>query len=169
MQHLNSLFAEGNNIVMGAVADMAGASGLATPWVSLRGYLKATLVFMKAVGNAAEDPVITLQQATAVAGTGAKALASITRADRKTGADPTVIGLFTAVTQAAASTYTAEGGEGAVHCIDVRPEDLDKANNFDCVRATIADTGATATFGVLFWILHGPRYAGAGMINPLTD
>lgn len=167
--NLNTLFVEQCNIVPGVPGDQAGASGISTPYVSLKNHFRATLVYISAAGAANEDPVITLNQATAVAGTSEKVANVISIAHKKTGADLTAIGLFTAVTQTADEQVTAEGSEQKCWVIDVKAESLDRANGFDCVKASIADTGATASVGVLFWILWGSRYAGAGMVSPIAD
>ena len=167
MIHTNALFAEQANIISGVPLDMAGTPGLSTPWVSMKGYSRVTFVLIKAAGSGSEDPMITLEQATAVAGTGAKAL-TFTRLDRKNHASAlTGIGTYTAVTQSAAGTATIEGSDQSIHVIDIRGVDLDVDNNFDCVRATVADVGATAAFGMLFAICWGARYQ--PLISPLAD
>jgi len=163
----NALFAEQANIITGVPLDMAGAPGLTTGWMSLKHYSRATIALLKAAGSGSEDPVITLEQATAVAGTGAKAL-TFTRLDRKNHATAlSGIGTYTAVTQAAAGTATVEGSDQSLHLIDVRGDDLDVDNGFDCIRATVADVGTTAVYGVLFTILWGARYR--PLISPLAD
>lgn len=161
---MNADFAEQVNILSAAPLDMAGAAGLATPWVSLKLYKRATFVLICAAGGAAEQPTITLQQATAVAGTGAKSLVAIRRPFLKQHATALEgIGAFTSVTQAAAATYAvpAVAGNQAASMVvfDILDEDLDVAGGFDCVRATVADVGVTAKLGVLFVLLWGSAYA----------
>jgi hypothetical protein len=73
-------------------------------WVSLKNYDELDIIIFKAAGTAGDDPVITLKQASDVAGTGAKAL-NFTRVDAKVGVQ-TGIGQFTKNTQAAGNTYT---------------------------------------------------------------
>jgi len=161
----NQLFAELANIVPGVPVDLSGASGAALPWTSLKNYQKFTIVVIKAAGNAAEDPTITVQQATDVSGTGAKNLASITRIDKKEHATAVNgVGVWTKVAQAAAATFVGDGDSQAVYAIDIKPEDLDVNNNFDCIRATIADVGTNAQLATLFGIAWAPRYQ-----PPLTN
>jgi len=166
--NLNALFAEQANVVAFPPADLAGATGLATPWISLKTYARATLLLNKAAGNAAEDPTLTLQQATNVGGAGAKALSVIARLHKKESvADLETIGVWSEVVQAAAATYVGDGDVEALYAIDVRAEDLDADNGFDCFRATIADVGTNAQLGALIVILWGARYAPP--LTPLTN
>lgn len=153
------LLAEEVQIAAGFVpADLAGAGGATGDWVSLKNHRHVAIVFIKAVGAAAEDPIITVQQATDVAGAGAKAL-TFTRIDRKRGADLFTIGQFTRVTQAAANTYNGDSGDlQELALIEFNAEDLDAEAGFDCVRATIADVGVTAQLGAMLYVLTSPRH-----------
>lgn len=169
MLNLNARFAEQANVVAFAPLDLATTGGLATPYVSMKNYHRATLVLIKAVGSASEDPVITLDQATALAGTGTKALAAIAHVDKKQHATTLQTqGTWTGVDQAAAASFSATDGElQAIYAIDIRAEDLDQDNGFDCFRATIADVGSTAQIAALMLILWGPRYMPP--LSPLLD
>ena len=159
MLDTNKNFAEQVNIYAFPPIDLANAAGLITPYVSLKNYSRATLLLHKAAGGAAEAPTITLDQATAVAGTGTKALASITRIYKKeSAADLETVATWTLVTQAAAATFLAGVQLEGIYSIDVRAEDLDVDNGFDCFRATIADVGITAQLGAFLCILWGSRY-----------
>jgi hypothetical protein len=156
----NLAFAEQVNIVAFPPIDLAGAAGLATPYVSLKHYSRATLILHKAAGGAAEAPTITLDQATNVSGAGTKTLASITRIYKKeSAADLETIGTWTLVTQAAAATFLGGVQLEGLYSIDVRAEDLDVDNSFDCFRAVIADVGTTAQLASLQMVLWGSRYA----------
>lgn len=128
-------------------------------WVSMKFYRHLTVVLFKGAGTAGEDPTITMEQATAVAGTSAKAL-TFTTIYKKQGADLFTIGQFTKVTQAAAATYTdgTLAEEQAIVLIEFNAEDLDVEGGFDCVRARVADVGNSSQIGGLLYILSGPRY-----------
>jgi hypothetical protein len=90
--------------------------------------------------------------------------------DVKSNADITTIGQFTKVTQAAAATYApAAGNTEAVYVIEFDSDQLDINNGFDCVQANIADVGATAQIGCLFWILSDARYAGQFPPSAIVD
>lgn len=132
-------------------------------WVSLKNYRHLTILFMQGVGTAAEPATITVSQATAVAGTGTKALNFTAWYKKSAATDLTATGLFTKVTQTAANTAVigvgAEGDKATLVLIDFNDEDLDVENGFDCVQASVADVGTGPAIGCLFYILSDPRYA----------
>lgn len=137
--------------------------------VSLKGYAGVEVVVFKAVGTAGDDPAVTLTQAQSIAGAGEKAL-QISRVHQKLHAT-TVPGAYTKVEQAAADTYedeTSAEKKGFI-VIDVKAEDLDHANGFDCIRLAIPDVGDNAQIGCAFYRFYGPRYSGAGMLSPIAD
>jgi len=159
MQNLNSALAEQLNIASGFnIVNLATAAN-AGLFVSLKNYERVAIVFMKGIGAAGEDPTITVQQATAVAGTAAKAL-NFTRAHKKQHATA-LPGAWTLVEQASGNTFTHTdlAEELAVVMIDIKAEDLDVDGGFDCVGASVADVGSTAQLAVLFYILYGAKYA----------
>lgn len=159
MQNLNARFAEQVNIVAQVPVDLAGAAGANAGWVSLKNYQRCTLLLVCAAGGAAEPPTITLQQATDVSGTGAKAAAAIRSISKKEHATAVEgIGTWTDVAQAAAGTFLGTAQVQAIYAVEVDLDLLDNDNAFDCIRATIADVGATAKFGSLMYILWGARY-----------
>ena len=164
------LLVEQSQIVQGVVPVDLAAGANDGDWVSLKGYGRCAVIVQKAVGVAAQDPTLTMEQATAVAGTGAKAL-TFERIDVKQAVDILTIGQFTKVTQAAAATYT-EGTSGesqAVWVVEFNAEDLDVEGGFDCLRARIADPGATAQLGSILYVLLDPVYSGAAPISAIVD
>ena len=128
-------------------------------WVSLKKAERCLVVFFKAIGTAGDDPTLTMEQATAAAGTGAKAL-TFTRIYKKQGADLFAIGQFTEVTQAAAATYTNDTSaeEQAIWCVEIKGDDLDVNSGFCFIRARVADIGANAQLGCILYIHDGFRY-----------
>lgn len=139
-------------------------------WVSLKDYNHLTVVLFKAVGTAGDDPTLTLEQATAVAGTGAKALTFNTIYTKQ--GTLTAVEAFTKVSQTAAATYTdATSAEvAAIWVVEIDAQDLDVNNSFDCVRARVADVGAGgAQLGCLLYILSEPRYAQAIPPGAIVD
>lgn len=156
-------------IVSAIVPIDLGAGANAGDWVSLKNFDTCDIVVFKGVGTAGQDPILTVTQATAVDGTGSKAL-TFTRVDSKVGAQ-TGIGQFTKNTQAAANTYTdavSAEAEG-LFVIHIEGQDLDRANGFDCVQLSIPDTGAAAQVGGALYILGGARYAGQFPPSAITD
>jgi hypothetical protein len=131
----NALFAEENQVVMAIVPVDSQTGANNGDWVSMKDFHRCTVLVIKAAGVAGDDPVITLKQATDVSGAGAKAL-TFTRVDSKVGTQ-TSIGAWTANTQAAANTYTdlVSAESQGIFAIDIKSEDLDVNNSFDCVPA----------------------------------
>lgn len=148
------------NICAGFVPVDLATAGASGDWVSLKNYRHVSIVLFRAAGAAGEPAVITVQQASDVTGSGAKAL-NFTRIHHKSAADILTVGQYTLVTQAAANTYSAVAAAGntqAIVQIDFNAEDLDADGGFDCLRATIADVGTTAQLAAMLYILTGPRY-----------
>lgn len=139
--------------------DLAGGANNGD-WVSMKGFGHLSIILVAEAGVAGEDLALTLQQATAVAGTGAKGL-NFTEIHKKQGADLFAVGTFTKETQAAGSTHTdaASGEVENLYVLEIDAEDLDVSGGFDCVRLNVADTGATAgKFGACIYVLSDPRY-----------
>jgi len=155
----NALLVEQMQIVSAIVPVDLNTAANNGDWVSLKNFARCSIVLFKAAGTAGDDPVLTVRQASAVDGTGAKAL-NFTRIDAKVGTQ-TGIGTFTAVTQAAANTYTdAVSAEAqGLFVIDIKSEDLDVANGFDCIQFQVPDTGANAQLGCALYLLWGSRYS----------
>ena len=136
-----------------------------TTYVSLKGYQRCQIIISIADGTTVTGSTITLKQATAVAGTGEKALA-FTRmlANTDYGASKTMV--ETAVTSNTVTTQTTNSKD-SLYIIDVDASDLDVANGFDCLRVDGTGHAATASRGVVvLYNLYGARYSGA---SPLAD
>lgn len=153
--------------------------GAVSDYVSMKGYGRCAIVFFKGVGTNGDDPTITLLQATAVAGTSAKAL-NITRIDKKQAATNLLsTGTFTTSTSASpassdtfsTNTWTNSNlaEQAAMVVIDVKAEDLDIDGGFDCIIANIGDVGTNAQLGCLFYYLHEPRNSKATADSAIAD
>jgi len=139
--------------------------------VSMKNYGRCAIVFFKAAGTAGDDPTITVEQVQDVANTGSNAKAlNFTRLDIKQGAQ-TGIGTFTKTEVAAGNTYTnltwAEAQ--ALLVIDIKAEDLDVENGYDCVRVSCSDVGSNAQLGCALYLLHEPRYATDPLPTAIAD
>jgi hypothetical protein len=131
-------------------------------WISMKFFRHLTILYMQGPGTAAEPATITVSQATAVAGTGSKGLATIASYYiKKAVTDLTGTGAFTKVTQTAASTVVlgvgAEGDKATLVLIEINAEDLDVEGGFDCVQASVGDVGTGPTIGCLFYLLSDAR------------
>lgn len=155
-----SAFAPGTDINTDADGD----------WVSLKNFHRCLVLFHKEAGTAGDDPSIKLQQASDVAGTGAKAL-NFDHIYHKIGATALdAIGTFTRI---ALTTATDDLDLVSVNSVDlltdvgetligveVKAEDLDVDNGFDCIRLQIeGDDLSNATKAAAYYILWGARQA----------
>ena len=141
--------------------------------VSLKNYRRCLVLFHKGIGSAGEDPTITLLQGTNVAFGTNKALDFTTIYKKQ---DPTSlgdVGQWTKVTQAAGNTYTdaTSAEQAALWAIDIKAEDLDIANDYTCIRASIGDVGSQAQIGALEYLLYDPiqMMAPEDMLSAIVD
>ncbi len=160
MDDKNKLGAELMQVCCGFVPVNLATAANPGDWMSMKNYERCTIVFFGAAGTAGDDPTLTLEQATTVSGGSAKAL-NFTRIDMKQGSDLYTIGDYTTVTQAAANTYVhTDGAENQkIWLVDVKAEDLDVDNGFDCIRASISDVGTNAQLACLLYLMRGPRHS----------
>lgn len=149
-------FVQGTSMVA-----LTGAGGDAS-YVSLKGYRKATVIVDILNGTTVTGTAVTLKQATAVAGTGEKALA-YTRmlANIDVGASQTMV-----ETAVSSSTFTSDttNSKRLRYIIEVDSEALDTAGGFDCFR--VDGAGAVNSTGLVSYILWGARHSGA---SPMAD
>jgi hypothetical protein len=144
------------------LAPAADAAGRTSAYRSLKGCVKAEIWVYVDQGNAATILLSPLQ-ATAVAGTGSKAI-SVCRIWTKLDEASTD---FTKQTEAA--TYTTDAAlKKKIVIFEIDPTKvLDVAGNFDCIAvSTGASNAANITSALLvLYLSHG----GATVVSPLTD
>lgn len=139
-----------------------------TTYVSLKGYRGLLILIGIADGTTVTGSTITLKQATAVAGTGEKALA-FTRMLANTDWAAGKVLTETAVTSNTFTTQTTNS-KVSVYAIDIRSEDLDVANGFDCVRLDGTGHASTTPLGVQVWyVLYGKRYSNSTTTQAIAD
>lgn len=111
-------------------------------------------------------PAVTLKQATAVAGTSAKAL-GFTEKYSKVG----ITGTVNVQADVASDTFNLTATANRMEMIEVSAADLDRANGFDCVGLDIASPGSNADLVCVGVILYDLRYKGdpAALPNPKVD
>lgn len=165
---MNKHILEKLDLVSGIVPINLG-SARSSDVMSLKNFHRVAIVFFKAAGSASEDPTLTVLQASSVAPSNAKAL-NFTEIWTKQGT-LTSVGTWTKTTQAAGNTYTnATASENeAIWVIDIKTDDLDVDNGFDCIQVTIADAGSVNQLGALLFVGHEPRYALAGGLSAIAD
>jgi hypothetical protein len=172
---MNTHFLEKNHVVSAFLPVAMNSGAPSVDWVSLKNYGRCAVVFFKAIGTNGEDPTITLLQATDVSGTGSKGI-TINRVDKKQAATNLLTtGQFATSTPAvpgshdtfSTNTWTNSdlAEQAAIVVIDIKAEDLDIQNSFDCVSFTIADVGTNAQLGCAFFIMHEPKFG----VDPLPS
>ena len=151
-------------VVIGTSALDINGAGAAGDYASFKNYDRALVIVN--VGAIGGNAALTLKQASAVAGTGEKALGFtkiwVSDADGDTFTE-------TAVTS---DSYTllGTGGDNKTYLIEVLAEDLDMDNGFDCFRTNIADPSAATVVGVNY-VMYNARFTagGAGGPTAITD
>lgn len=134
-------------------------------YISLKNFDHLTVVIQVNNATTVTGGAVTLKQATAVAGTGEKALAfDKVWTNIDTGASDTLV--ETAVTSNTFTTNTTDNKD-LMYVIEVEASDLDTANGFDCVRVDVASM-ANAVGSVLY-MAHAPAYNPAIAISAIDD
>jgi hypothetical protein len=131
-------------------------------YVSLKNYDRVRINIDVLNASTVTGGVVTLKQATAVAGTSEKALA-FTRMLADTDVAASVVYFETAVTSNTFTTNTTNS-KRLSYIIDVKASDLDVANGFDCIRVDV-DSMANA-IGLVSYDLYGAKFSGA---SPMAD
>jgi len=160
------------DIIEGFPAVDLSAGANTGDYISIKNAERAAVVFVSGVGTAGDDPTLTLQQAQDVAGTGVKALNFMTIYVKQAAVSLAAVTGWTKVTQAAANTYTeaTAAEQSLIWIVEIDPNELDVANGFDCIRATVADVGNNAQPGYLYYLVV-PKLKGDPANSPgyITD
>ena len=139
-----------------------------TDYVSLKDHAGCMIVISIADGTTVTGTAVTLQQATAVAGTSEKPLA-FTRMLANTDYGASKALTETAVTS---STFTTQAvnSKDSLYVIDVKASDLDVNAGFDCLRVDATGHAATASRGcVVMYLLYGKRYSDSTPAQAIAD
>ena len=138
--------------------DINGAT-LSEDYVSLENYEGVTIIIN--VGAAGGTSAVTLTQATAVAGTGEKALSFDNQWS-------TVAGVQTKNTVTSNTFDILATDDDTIFKIYVSSSSLDVDGGFDCVRLDMTDPTVATLVGAQY-VMTGARYAGATQPNPTVD
>lgn len=134
-------------------------------YVSMKGYARATIIISVDNATTVTGGAVTLIQAKEVAGSTTKALGfSKMYANTDVGAGDTLT--ETAVTNDTFTTSTTDN-KNLLYVIELRAEDLDSDNGYDCFRVDVASMANAV--GSVVYILHGARYASPLATAAITD
>lgn len=154
--------------VMAAIGLLLTSTLGDTRYVSMKGFARMMIVIGIADGTTVTGSTITLKQATAVAGTGEKALA-FTRMLANTDYAAAVALTETVVSSNTFTTQTTNSKD-SLYVIDVKAEDLDMANGFDCIRVDGTGHAATSPRGsFVLYLGYGKRYSGSTPTEAIAD
>ena len=158
----NSSILENTQIVWGFGPIGIGSSRTGDV-VSLKNYRRCLVLLVKGVGPAGDDPTLTIEQGTSVAFSTNKALTFTTIYKKEDLTQLSDVGQWTKVTQSAANTYThLDAAESvAMWAVDFKAEDLDIANGYDCIRASVGDAGTATQLATVLYVLYDPILATA--------
>ena len=159
---------------MGALIENAAIEVLAVPidtngavvasdWISLKLYRHATIIITQGAW-AGGTPAVTLDQATAVAGTGTKTLEFETMWTQ-TG----LTGTGYTKTAVTSDTFNLTATANSMTIIEIDAEDLDQAGGFTSFQLDIASPGANADLIAAIVILTEPVYKRASMPDAKVD
>lgn len=132
-------------------------------YISMKGFEHLTIIIVQGAW-AGGTPAVTLGQATAVAGTGAKAL-GFTKYWQKAGLTASQF----ASTDVVSNTFNLPNTANTVTAIEVPSDTLDVTNGFDCVRVSVASPGANADLLSIIYVLSSPRRGNAVMADAKID
>ena len=138
-------------------------------WVSLKGYNHVTAIISFKNTTTVTGVAITLAQATAVAGTGTKALA-FTKMWANLD-DASSVALTETAVVSNTFTTSAVNSKTGYYIIEVDADDLDINNGFDCFQVATANGGAATALEVFYILGSVSRYAGdpGSFQDPLAD
>lgn len=143
-------------------------------WLNMKNAEGVLVVFHSTIGTAGDDPTLNIDQATDNAGTSSKDLSIPTtnRTYKKQAAtDLTGTGTWSDADADISSgnwTHGDSAEQEALVAVWIDASDLDVANGFDHIRATVADVGSNAQLGACYYILV-PKYPASpnNVISPL--
>lgn len=162
-----------------AFQDQTGAA-IAGDWVSLKNYEGCLILFHEMRGANATATVIRVDKATAVDGTNQstgitmnklRAVQDLTSVTGDVGASTNVGSSDTWADQTAATSFTGSTtqSKGQWVAIDVRTDELqDTSYAYDCIQLQVVSSNA-AHYVSAWYVLYGPRYAGASGVSAITD
>ncbi len=160
--HANSLILERLQIAEG-VLPLALTTARTGRVVSMRNFRRMGILLYKGIGTAGDDPTITIAQGTDIAFGTNKALNFTTLWVKQDLTKLSDVAQWTKITQSAGNTYTeaTSAESAAMWWIEFQQSDLDIANGYDCIRASISDVGTNSQIGCVLYFGADPIFPAA--------
>lgn len=135
--------------------------------VSMKNFDRVTVQIQVKNATTVTGSAITLHQSQTVAGGGEKALAFTTA--RRNIDTAAAGGDVLADFAVSSNTFTTDStnSKDLIYFVDVKAEDLDRANGFDVLR--VGTGNATAAVVSASYIMHKARYASPAALSVITD
>ena len=134
-------------------------------WVAVGGSESVLVLFISGVGTAGDDPTLTIQQAKDNSGGSVKALNIVTSPvqiwKKQAATDLSAVTKWAdASGDVATNTWTHSNAaeQSVMVAVEFLGQDLDFANDFGFLRATVADVGANAQPGCLLYLPSNLTY-----------
>lgn len=162
---MNAALVEQTKLVVGCAPALLATTAGDGDYVSMKNYHRLTVVLLTLNGSTVTASDVTALQATAVAGTNAKALAIAKHWKNEDAAAADTLTAVSTVSDTFATSST--NAKQQLHVFEIRGSDLDVVNGFDCVRVDVANS--VNSVGAVLYILWGNRYAGATNPAAITD
>lgn len=144
--------------------------------VSMRNYRRMGILFYKGIGTAGQDPTLTILQGTDIAFGTNQALnfAKIwVKQDLTKLSDVAQWTLVERTGGSITNTYTdaTSAEQAAMWWVEFQQSDLDIANGYDCIRASIGDVGTNEQLGSILYFGADPIYPAApeNMLGMVAD
>lgn len=164
MINSNVQLAEQTKIVTGLTPTSA-PSGVSPRMISMKQYSRVSIIITVGNGTTVGGSAITLNQATTVTNTSGKALAFTTAKRNLDCAAGDALADFTV----ASNTFTTDttNSKQLMYVIDVNEDQLDLANNFDCLNVAVGN--ATNTVVSVVYVLYPAEYGKATPPTAVTN
>mgnify|MGYP006908349661 CR=1 FL=1 len=172
---MNALFLERFQIVEASPAALLDAAATTGDFVSLKHAVRAVVVFVSGVGTAGDDPVLSLFQAQDVSGTGVQDLnpPSNSTFQKQAATDLSAVAAWTDASgdiSANDVTNATAAEQSLIWVVEIRPDELDVDDGYDCIRADVNDVGTNAQPGYLFYIIElKEQRAPANAVSVIAD
>src|SRR5512138_1517612 len=163
-----TLHPENLNVAIGIVPIDLATGANTGDIVHMDYYGECLVVLIKEAGAAGEPPIITVNQVKEIGGTPKALTVRGGYGYVKKGADLLAIDSWTKTAMTTANTLNLTAGDNqAIAALHIRATDLDYANGYNCIQASVAKTGATGgQLGTLIYIMGSPRWTPApGIIS----